>query len=196
MTNWYTCTISWFSQSCQSVILTRIINALWTRMTLILLEINYFYGSFAGSKPLFLHPCGFQLNVWGPFGEAGAHMSLYSFEFQNPLFQVLRKRLCPCRYFTINYYCIFHCSCPCHSRNPSWCHLLTFHLSYNAISRSCHLRFVPQQGLIYATLHISLIFKMGKWLISLTNMIIVAISLFSLNIFLNCFIGPMRKQVL
>lgn len=70
MTNWYTCTISWFSQSCQSVILTRIINALWTRMTLILLEIN-FYGSFAGSKLLVLHPCGFHLNVWGSFRGRG-----------------------------------------------------------------------------------------------------------------------------
>ena len=108
----------------------------------------------------------------------------------------LRRRLCPCWYFTINYYCIFHCSWPCHSRNPFWCHLSTFQLSYDAISRSCHLTFFPQQGLIYATLYISLIFKMGKWPISLTNMIIVAISLFSLNIFLNCFIGPMRKQVL
>ena len=167
MTNWYTCTISWSSQSCQSVILTRIINALWTRMTLILLEIN-FYGSFAGSKLLVLHPCGFQLNVWGPFGGGGGDIRPYIVEFQNPLFKGLRGRLCPWRYFTINYYCICHCSCPCHSRNPFWCHLLTFHLSYNAISRSCHLRFFPQQGLNYATLHInSLIFKMGKWPISL-----------------------------
>ena len=195
MTNWYTCTISWSSQSCQSVILTRIINALWTRTILILLEIN-FYGSFAGSKLLVLHPCGLHLNVWGPFRGGDVCPYNYSSEFQNPLFQGLRRRLCPCWYYTINYYCIFHCSWRCHSRNPFWCHLSTFQLSYDVILRSCHLRFFPQQGLIYATLYISLIFKMGKWPISLTNMIIVAISLFSLNIFLNCFIGPMRKQVL
>lgn len=196
MTNWYTCTISWFSQSCQSVILTRIINALWTRMTLILLEIN-FYGSFAGSKLLVLHPCGFHLNVWGPFrgGGGGGHMSQYSSEFQNPLFQGLRKRLCPCWYFTINCYCIFHCSWPCHSRNPFWCHL-----SISSVLR-CYFKVISPQifsptGPHFCNIYIYLIFKMGKWPISLTNMIIVAISLFSLNIFLNCFIGPMRKQVL
>ena len=153
MTNWYTCTISWFSQSSQSVILTRIINALWTRMTLILLEIN-FYGSFAGSKLLVLHPCGFHLNVWRPFRGGGGHMSQYSSEFQNPLFQGLRKRLCPCWYFTINCYCIFHCSWPCHSRNPFWCHLSTFHLSYDAISRSFHLRFFPNRASFLQHLHL------------------------------------------
>ena len=75
MTNWYTCTISWSSQSCQSVILTRIINALWTRTILILLEIN-FYGSFAGSKLLVLHPCGLHLNVWGPFSGGGTYIAI------------------------------------------------------------------------------------------------------------------------
>ena len=114
-------------------------------------------------------PLWFPVECMRPFwGGGGGDKRPDRVEFQNPLFKGLRGRLCPWRYFTINYYCICHCSCPCHSRNPFWCHLLTFHLSYNAISRSCHLRFFPQQGLNYATLHInSLIFKMGKWPISL-----------------------------
>ena len=51
-------------------------------------------------------------------------MSLYSSEFQSPLFKGLRRRLCPWRYFTINYYCICHCSCPCHNRNSYWYHFV------------------------------------------------------------------------
>ena len=87
MENWYTCTISWSSQISQSVVLTRIINALWMRMTLILLEIN-FYGSFAGSKLLVLHPCGFHLNVWGPFrGEGGGDICPYILIFQTLYFK-------------------------------------------------------------------------------------------------------------
>jgi len=109
-------------------------------------------------------PLWFPVECVRPFyGGGGADiMSLYSSEFQNPLFQVLRRRLCPCQYFTINYYCIFHCTYKSHNRKKSKCKMYTFHLSYNAISRPCHLTFFPQQGLIYATLHISLTFKMGK----------------------------------
>ena len=152
MTNWYTCTISWFSQSCQSVILTRIINALWTRMTLILLEIN-FYGSFAGSKLLVLHPCGFHLNVWGPFrGRGGDICPNIVLNFKTLYFKDWERGFVLVGILqSIVIVLFFHGSWPCHSRNPFWCHLSTFHLSYDAISRSFHLRFFPQQGLIFAT---------------------------------------------
>lgn len=91
MENWYTCTISWSSQISQSVVLTKIINALWMRMTLILLEIN-FYGSFAGSKLLVLHPCGFHLNVWGPFrGEGGGGTYVPIYWFSKPFISRIEK---------------------------------------------------------------------------------------------------------
>ena len=37
------------------------------------------------------------------------------------------------------YYCIWACLRHCRSFNPSLLHLSPFHLSYVAVSRSCHL---------------------------------------------------------
>lgn len=84
-------------------------------------------------------------------------MSLYISEFQNPSFHVLRRRLCPCQYFTTVFViALVPVTVTTYLDVICW-HL--FHLSYNAISRPCHLGMFSQQGLIYATLHISLIIK-------------------------------------
>lgn len=190
MTNWYTCTISWFSQSCQSVILTRIINALWTRMTLILLDIN-FYGSFAGSKLLVLHPCGFHLNVWGPFRGGGGE-----FWISKPFISRIEKEALSLLVFYNQLLLYFPLLLAMSQSQP----ILMSFVNISSVLR-CYFKVISPQifsptGPHFCNIYIYLIVKMGKWPISLTNMIIVAISLFSLNIFLNCFIGPMRKQVL
>ena len=40
---------------------------------------------------------------------------------------------------SVFYYCICACLRRCRSFNPSLCRLTPFHLSYIAVSRSCHL---------------------------------------------------------
>ena len=196
MTNWYTCTISWFSQSCQSVILTRIINALWTRMTLILLQIN-FYGSFAGSKLLVLHPCGFHLNVWGPFrGRGGDICPNIVLNFKTLYFKDWERGFVLVG--ILQSIVIVFSMALGHVTVATHFDVICQH--FDAVLR-CYFKVISPQifsstGPHFCNIYIYLIFKMGKWPVSLTNMIIVAISLFSLNIFLNCFIGPMRKQVL
>ena len=196
MTNWYTCTISWFSQSCQSVILTRIINALWTRMTLILLEIN-FYGSFAGSKLLVLHPCGFHLNVWGSFrGRGGGDICPnIVLNFKTLYFKDWERG-----FVLVGIYNQLLLYFPWLLAMSQSQPILMSFVNISSVLR-CYFKVISPQifsptGPHFCHIYIYLIVKMGKWPISLTNMIIVAISLFSLNIFLNCFIGPMRKQVL
>ena len=195
MTNWYTCTISWFSQSCQSVILTRIINALWTRMTLILLEIN-FYGSFAGSKLLVLHPCGFHLNVWGSFRGRGGDICPNIVLNFKPFISRIEKEALSLLIFYNQLLLYFPLLLAMSQLQP----ILMSFVNISSVLR-CYFKVISPQifsptGPHFCNIYIYLIFKMGKWPVSLTNMIIVAISLFSLNIFLNCFIGPMRKQVL
>ena len=129
-------------------------------------------------------------------GGGGEHMSQYSSEFQNPLFQGLRKRLCPCWYFYNQLLLYFPLLLAMSQSQP----ILMSFVNISSVLR-CYFKVISPQifsptGTHFCNIYIYLIFKMGKWPISLTNMIIVAISLFSLNIFLNCFIGPMRKQVL
>ena len=196
MANWYTCTISWSSQSCQSVILTRIINALWTRMTLILLEIN-FYGSFAGSKRLVLHPCGFQLNVWGPFGGGGGGKYVPTkFWISKPFISRIEKEAFSLLVFYNQLLLYFPLLLAMSQLQP----ILMSFVNISSVLW-CYFKVMSPQIFSPTGPHlcnIARFFNLSneKMTYFLTNMIIVAISLFSLNIFLNCFIGPMRKQVL
>ena len=57
-------------------------------------------------------------------------------KFQNPSFHILRRKPCPCRYFTIVFALVFVAVAV---SIQSLCHLSPFHLSYVAVSRPCHL---------------------------------------------------------
>ena len=129
-------------------------------------------------------------------GGGGGHMSQYSSEFQNPFLSRIEKEALSLLVFYNQLLLYFPLLLAMSQSQP----ILMSFVNISSVLR-CYFKVISPQifsptGPHFCNIYIYLIFKMGKWPISLTNMIIVAISLFSLNIFLNCFIGPMRKQVL